>query len=167
MGQLLEVLHGHVDADPLRARREHLGGGDVPGPVRERVEHELGRLAGCSGEPPLRPRYVAGQGIDGLVPPERGCQQLVIGVPAQVAERLAERAPVQRVVDRLLERDLPGPLERRPIVVEGEVPHVEPWAHEEAPARPVDAVLGRQAAIRSLGDPELDAEVDPVLLGGG
>src|SRR5262245_62047543 len=85
------------------------------------VEHELVGLVGGLGQKLSR----MGKGLlaDAAkrvvvrILPERCGQYLIGALAAQVAGSTRERGPVDRPVDRLLERDLAGSVERRPVVV--------------------------------------------------
>ena len=109
-------------------------------------------------------RIGAVEWVDARRTREPGWEHLV-GAPAgEATERTCELRPVDRVVDRFLERDLPRPVERRPVVVEGDEPRPEGGSDEEPSAWPVEAVLLGQRPIRGAGSSRLAAEVGAVVL---
>ena len=70
---------------------------------------------------------------------------------------------VDRVVDRLHERDLAAAPERGPVVVEHEEEGREQRDDEELPAGPVDPVLSNRVSGTYSEEAEI-AVVDPILL---
>ena len=159
-----EVLHLEVDAELLQVEGDDLGLSDEMrrGP---RVEDELARLEPCFRVPAPRCHGVLRRRGDRCSPPVRG-RAAASGRCAcrRGSRRCVQRGPVDREVDRLLERDLARPPERRPAVVEGVGPGTERWADEEPPAGAVDPVLLRQAAPGVPRSGRLAAEIDPVFL---